>query len=69
MQHEGDEMKVASYPQSSRLLVAKGSRGNSFSMRGQNASNQQVSLGSRSGEVISLGLLGVFMEASDIQRS
>lgn len=33
MQHEGDEMKVASYPQSSRFLVAKGSRGNSFSMR------------------------------------
>jgi hypothetical protein len=33
MQHEGDEMKVASYPQSSRLLVAKGSRGNIFSMR------------------------------------
>ncbi len=39
MQHEGDEMKVASYPQSSRLLVAKGSRGNSFSMRGHDASN------------------------------
>ena len=26
MQHEGDKMKVASYPQSSRLLVARGSR-------------------------------------------
>ncbi len=33
MQHEGDEMKVACYPQSSRLLVAKGSQGNNFSMR------------------------------------
>ncbi len=33
MQHEGDKMKVASYPQSSRLLVARGSRENNFSMR------------------------------------
>lgn len=33
MQHKEDEMKVASYPQSSRLLVAKGSQKNSLSMR------------------------------------
>ncbi len=33
MQHVGDEMKVASYPQSSRFLFAKGFRGKNFSMR------------------------------------
>ncbi len=65
MQHEGDEMKVAYFPQSSRLLevlwIPK------ISMN--TASNQQVPLLSRSGEVISPSLLSVFMEASDIQRS
>jgi hypothetical protein len=60
MEHESDKMKVANYAHSSRFLVAKSSRGNSFSL------NQQVSLHSRSGEIIYLNFLSVFMEASDI---
>jgi len=65
MQYEGDEIKVASYAQSSRLLVAKGSREIAFPW-GQDASNQQVPLHSRSGEIISLSFLSVLMEAPDI---
>jgi len=61
-------MKVGSYPQSSRLLVAKSFREKLFH-EGQNASNQQLSLHSRSGEIISLNFLSVIMEASDIQGS
>ncbi len=69
MQYEGDEMKVVGYAQSSRSLVAQCSRGNHFSMRVRNASNQQAPLPSSSRAIITPGLPGVFTEASDIQGS
>lgn len=69
MQYEGNEMKVASYPQSSRLLVAKGSQGNNFSMRVRMPATSRYLFSQEVEKSFPPSLHGVFMEASDIQRS